>query len=238
MIATGRGRPVLAQSRRALRAGGGVGGIGLALASLGLGAGRLVAVEGERAGEASRAERQPQAVLQGLQRAWRAAEADVYLAERWAGRAEQDEALGVRTLMRAAARSRAVHMAALRRAIEAAQGQVPEELDRKLPAVGTTRENLAVMLQRLGSEKDVLLPASIRELPGQELPEARTAYRYARQSVIELHALAEEARADLPGWRAARRLYVDRTCGYTVTVVDFEKCPVCLSRRETFEEVR
>lgn len=187
---------------------------------------------------AAGARREPQRVMEGLHRAWRAAEADVHLAQRWAERAERDGALGVRTLMRAAERSRGVHMAALKRAIESAQGQLPAEPDRNLPAVGTTRENLAAMLQRLGSEKDVLLPAAIRELPGQELPEARTAYRYARQSVIELHALAEEARADMPGWRAARRLYVDRTCGYTVTVVDFEKCPVCLSRRETFEEVR
>jgi rubrerythrin len=59
------------------------------------------------------------------------------------------------------------------------------------------------------------------------------------KSAEESHAKSyKEAGENLEAWKAdTKTFFVCGVCGYTVTEVNFDKCPICFAPKEKYEKV-
>jgi rubrerythrin len=143
----------------------------------------------------------------------------------------------VGSLFRAAARSEAVHAANHAVSIKKLGGTPEAKMEK--PEVKTTRENLAVAVKGETYERDQMYPEFLKQARAVADRDAIETFNYARSAETEHARLYTEALNKLDTLKGSKNLayFVCPTCGYTVSTIDFAKCPVCFTRKEKYETV-
>jgi rubrerythrin len=152
----------------------------------------------------------------------------------FAKKAEADGYLKVAQLFRATSASEKIHAGAHAAVIKKMGGTPQATIDSV--KVGTTRENLEASLQGEIYEKTTMYPKFLEKARSDANKDAMRSINYAKASE-EVHAKFYQAALDKlasykeagPGW------FVCQVCGFTVTKVDFAKCPVCFNPKEKYK---
>jgi rubrerythrin len=153
---------------------------------------------------------------------------------RFATRAEADGYLKVAQLFRATSAAEKVHAEAHAAVIKKMGGTAQATIDSV--KVGTTRENLEASLKGETYEKTTMYPKFLEKARSDANKDAMRSINYAKATEEE-HAKFYQAALDKlasykeagPGW------YVCQVCGFTVTKVDFAKCPICFNPKEKYK---
>ncbi len=153
----------------------------------------------------------------------------------FAKKADQEGFAGAAGLFRAAAQAEEFHARNHAEVIKK-MGGTPKA-DIKLPAIGTTAENLKAAIEGETYERDKMYPAFIAEAQAAVNKDAIRTFKMAVAAETEHAALYTQASSALPSWKSARTFYVCPVCGKTITVIDFEKCPVCFTEKGKFKTV-
>ena len=98
----------------------------------------------------------------------------------------------------------------------------------------STTENLAMAVIAENLESDLMYPAFIKQAKEEDNKDAVQAFTYAQQSERNHATLYKQALDNFNEWKTGKKdFFVCSVCGYTVTKVDFEKCPSCGSIRHS-----
>ncbi len=153
----------------------------------------------------------------------------------FAKKADQEGFAGAAALFRAAARAEEIHARNHADVIKK-MGGTPKA-DIKLPAIGDTAQNLKAAIEGETYERDTMYPAFISEAQAAGNKDAIKTFKMAISAEGEHAKLYTAASTALPSWKAGKTFYVCPVCGKTVTVVDFNKCPVCFTEKGKFLSV-
>jgi rubrerythrin len=138
-------------------------------------------------------------------------------------------------LFRAAARAEEIHANNHAGVIRKLGAEPKAEIH---PAeVGSTAENLKVAIAGETYEYETMYAGFLVQARAEGDGAAERTFRFASESEKEHARLYSEALAHLDDWKVAAPFYVCPTCGWTVAVVDFARCPVCAAKDEKFEKV-
>jgi rubrerythrin len=154
----------------------------------------------------------------------------------FAKKADAEGYTKVASLFRAAARSEEVH-AGLHAEVIKKMGGTPKANIVK-PEVKSTKENLQAAVKGETYEKDVMYPGFLKQARGEKNTDAIRAFNYAKSAEVEHAKFYSQALKNLAQWKGGTKdFYVCTVCGYTVTVIDFQKCPVCFNPKEKYQKV-
>ncbi len=153
----------------------------------------------------------------------------------FAKKADQEGYGGVAALFRAAAQAEEIHAANHAEVIKKLGGT--PKADVKVPAIGTTADNLKAAIQGETYERDTMYPAFIKEAQATGNKDAIRTFKHAVSAEGEHAKLYTQASAGLASWKAGKTFYVCPRCGKTVTAIDFAKCPVCFTEKDKFKAV-
>ncbi len=157
-----------------------------------------------------------------------------YLA--FAQKADQEGYAQAAALFRAAARAEQIH-AANHAVVIKKLGAAPEAKI-ETTVLKTTKENLEAAVKGETYERDVMYPEFIKQARADKNTEAIQTFNMAKSAEAEHAKLYTGAAADPSKMKAKGVKYeVCTVCGYTVTKVDFAKCPSCFSPKEKYESV-
>lgn len=198
--------------------------------TLGLAAVALVALVGTRPAAAA-----PSKTLDNLMAAYNGESNAHAKYVEFAKRADQEGYAGAAALFRAAAKAEETHARTHGEVITKLGGSPKAEI--KVPAIGTTAENLKAALAGETYERDKMYPEFIAEARTSGNKDALRAFNFAVSAEAEHAKLYASAAGDLQGWKAAKTFYVCPVCGKTVTAVDFAKCPVCFTAGDKYVKV-
>ena len=135
----------------------------------------------------------------------------------------------VASLFRAAARAEEIH-ASNHAVVIKKMGGTPKA-DVKKPEIKTTAENVKAAVAGESYERDTMYPEFIKEAKAAKNPDAIRTFNFAISAEAEhakLYQGSLDSLASLKG-NEAKDYFVCKVCGYTVSKVDFEKCPTCFS---------
>lgn len=158
-----------------------------------------------------------------------------YLA--FAKQADKEGYGSVTSLFRAAARAEEVH-ASNHAAVIRKMGSNPQaRIDS--PAVKSTRENLQAAIKGETYERDTMYPEFIKQARLDRNTEALKSLNRAKTAEAEHAKLYAAALANLDASKGstASAYYVCPVCGFTVSTINFQKCPSCFTPKEKFERV-
>ncbi len=153
----------------------------------------------------------------------------------FANKADQEGFKGAAALFRAAAQAEQTHAANHADVIKKLGGT--PKADIKLPAIGTTAENLKAAIEGESYERDTMYPGFIKEAQAVGNKDALRTFRMAVSAEAEHAKLYTQASTELASWKGAKTFYVCPVCGKTITVIDFEKCPVCFTEKAKFKTI-
>jgi rubrerythrin len=153
----------------------------------------------------------------------------------FAKKADQEGFAGAAALFRAAAQAEDTH-AANHAVVIKKLGGTPKA-DIKLPPIGTTAANLKTAIEGESYERDTMYPGFIKEAQATGNKDALRTFRMAVSAETEHAKLYTQASADLGAWKSGKTFYVCPVCGKTITVIDFDKCPVCFTEKGKFKTV-
>ncbi len=143
----------------------------------------------------------------------------------------------VASLFRAAAKAEEIH-ANNHAAVIKKMGGTP---DAKIetPVVKTTKENLEAAIKGETYERDKMYPEFIKQAKEVRDTAALETFNYAKTAEAEHAKLYSEALKDLDKLKGskAKDYFVCGICGYTVTKIDFAKCPSCFSPKDKYVTV-
>ncbi len=157
-----------------------------------------------------------------------------YLA--FAQKADQAGYGGAAALFRAAARAEEIH-AANHAVVIKKMGGTPTA-DVKAPDVKSTLDNLQAAIKGETYERDTMYPEFIAKARKDKNKDAIETFNYAKTAEAEHAKLYTEASTNLDAWKPAKPFYVCTVCGYTVTKIDFAKCPSCFNPKDKYVEVK
>jgi rubrerythrin len=104
--------------------------------------------------------------------------------------------------------------------------------------VKSTRENLEVALKGETYERDTMYPDFIKTAKAEGNKDAVRTFNYALSAETEHAKFYREALDNLDAWKAGTKdFFVCPVCGYTVTKLTFEKCPICSTPKERYEKI-
>lgn len=158
-----------------------------------------------------------------------------YLA--FAKQADKEGYAEVASLFRAAARAEEVHASNHAAVIHRLGGNPVAKIE--APAVKSTRENLQAAIKGETYERDTMYPEFLKQARLDRNTEAVKSLNRAKTAEAEHAKLYAAALSNLDRSKGsvARAYYVCPVCGFTVPVVDFQKCPSCFTPKEKFERV-
>ncbi len=156
-----------------------------------------------------------------------------YLA--FADKATQDGYLGVASLFRAAAKAEQVH--ADNHAVVIKKLGATPKAKIEAPDVKSTAENLQAAVKGETYERDVMYPGFLKIARAEKQTDAIRTFNYAKTAEAEHAKLYTNAAKNQENMKQAATLYVCSICGYTVTKIDFEKCPGCLNPKDKYVSV-
>lgn len=155
-----------------------------------------------------------------------------------ARKADEEGYAGAASLFRAAARAQQVHERALAKALSGLNSAPDKRAAPKTFEVKATRDNLIAAQTWLADRQTGALRADIATARAEGQKDAEEAFNYTRQSFKEIAKFVRTVGGALDESRKGKvTYYVDRTCGYVVDELDFQKCPVCNSTRDNWEKV-
>lgn len=158
-----------------------------------------------------------------------------YLA--FATQADKEGYGGVASLFRAAARAEEVHASNHAAVIKKMGGNPQASIEN--PTVSSTRNNLQAAIKGETYERDTMYPEFLKQARLDRNTEAIKSLNRAKTAEAEHAKLYAAALASLDNSKGSKALayYVCPVCGFTVPVVDFQKCPSCFTPKEKFERV-
>jgi rubrerythrin len=155
-----------------------------------------------------------------------------YLA--FAEQADEEGYGAVASLFRAAAAAEEVHGNNHEKAMRTLGGN--PEVKVETPVVHSTRENLEAAISGETHEYKSMYPEFVNQARQGPFVPAIVTFEEA-QRTEEVHAkLYQDALRDLDKLKGSgpRTYYVCSVCGYTVTELNFEKCPNCLKPKDRY----
>lgn len=158
-----------------------------------------------------------------------------YLA--FAKKAEAEGYGEVASLFRAAAKAEDIH--ANNHAVVIRKLGAAPEAKIETPVVKSTKENLEAAIKGESYERDTMYPDFLKQAREVRNTDAIQTFNFAKTAEAEHAKLYSEALKNLDKLKGtkARDYFVCSVCGYTVTKVDFSKCPSCFSPKEKYETV-
>ena len=154
----------------------------------------------------------------------------------FAKKADEEGFGQVASLFRAAARSEEIHAAGHAEVIKKMGGTPKADL--KKPEVKSTKENLEAALKGETYERDTMYPEFMKQAKAEKNKDAVQAFNYALSAETEHAKFYKDALDHLDQWKTGKKdFFVCSVCGYTVTKIDFEKCPVCTSPKSRYEKI-
>ena len=156
-----------------------------------------------------------------------------YLA--YAKKAEKEGYLKVASLFRAAAYAEEVHLNNHAKVIKG-MGAAPKA-EIKLPAIKSTKENLADAIKGETYEQTVMYPGFIAQAEKEKNSSAVETFNYAKTAEAEHAKLYQQALDNLANWKVAGVGFsVCPICGFTVEgKPSFADCPVCGEAGEKYK---
>jgi rubrerythrin len=154
----------------------------------------------------------------------------------FAAKADEEGYKGVAKLFRAASKAESVHAAALGEIITK-MGETPTPTMVE-PEVKTTEENLKASLAGETEEFTKMYPGFIETATAENNLDAVKIFNGAK-AAEESHAkFYKEASENLKAWKKDNKtFFVCGVCGYTVTEVNFEACPICSAPKDKYAKV-
>jgi len=158
-----------------------------------------------------------------------------YLA--FATKADEEGYGQVASLFRAAAKAEEIH-AATHAAVIKKMGGVPKA-DIQKPEVKSTKENLEAAIKGETYERDVMYPDFIKVAKAEKNTDALEAFNFAKTAEAEHAKFYSEdlQKLDSLKGKAKTAFFVCTVCGYTVTKIDFDKCPSCFNPKDKYVKV-
>lgn len=158
-----------------------------------------------------------------------------YLA--FAQKADEEGYASVASLFRAAARAEEIHAANHAAVIKKLGGTPQPNLEN--PVVKSTKENLEAAEKGEVYERDQMYPAFLKKAREEKNTDAIQTFNFAKTAEAEHAKLYAADLKGLDGLKgvAKKDYFVCGTCGFTVTKIDFSKCPSCFSPKEKYETV-
>ncbi|MFH0980058.1 MAG: rubrerythrin family protein [Planctomycetota bacterium] len=154
----------------------------------------------------------------------------------FAKKADEEGFGQVASLFRAAARAEEIHAQAHAEVIKKLGGTPKADIQK--PEVKSTKENLEAALKGETYERDTMYPDFLKVAKAEKNLDATKTFNYALAAEGEHAKLYKQALDDLDQWKGGKKeFFVCAVCGYTVTKVDFEKCPSCFSPKEKYEKI-
>ncbi len=143
----------------------------------------------------------------------------------------------VASLFRAAAKAEEVH-AGNHAAVLKSMGATPTAKIEK-PDVKTTKENLEAAIKGETYERDTMYPDFIKQAKEVRNTAALRTFNLAKTAEAEHAKLYTAALNDLPKLKGTKgkQYFVCGVCGFTVTKIDFSKCPSCFEPKEKYSAV-
>lgn len=152
----------------------------------------------------------------------------------FAKQAETEGYLKAAQLFRAASAAEKIHAAAHAEAIKKAGGTAKATIDSV--KAGTTKENLEAALKGETYEKTVMYPKFLEKARKDGNKDAIQSMTYAKAAEEEHAKFYRAALDNLDAYKTAGQgWFVCRVCGFTVTKVDFSKCPVCFHPKDQYK---
>ncbi len=157
-----------------------------------------------------------------------------YLA--FAQKADEEGYGKVASLFRAAARAEEIHARNHAEVIKKIGGTPNATIE--TPVVKSTRENLEAAIQGETYERDVMYPAFLKVARVEGNRDAIQTLNYAKSAEAGHAKLYTDALNNLAQMKGpGQDYYVCKTCGNTVTTIDFAKCPTCFTPKHEYEKV-
>lgn len=155
-----------------------------------------------------------------------------------AKKADEEGQARVGSLLRAAARSSQLSANLAAEQIRQAGGTPEAKPEPKPLEIKGTKDNLKAAAARVRSLRDGPVADGTTQANAERNRDAVRVFRFTRESSTELVRWLEDAAEGGEKWKGDKReFFVDRTCGRLVDKLDFERCPVCQSRRDSYERV-
>lgn len=152
-------------------------------------------------------------------------------------KADEEGYGAVASLFRAAAAAEEVHGNNHEKAMRTLGGNPDVKVE--TPVVHSTRENLEAAISGESYEFKSMYPEFVNQARRGAFVPAIVTFEEALRTE-EVHAkLYEEALRDLDKLKGSgpRMYYVCSICGYTVTELNFQKCPNCLKPKDRYKAV-
>lgn len=157
-----------------------------------------------------------------------------YLA--FAKKADEEGYGKVASLFRAAARAEEIHARNHAEVIKKLGGTPNATI--QPPVVNATKENLEAAIKGETYERDVMYPAFLKVARADRNKDAIQTLNYAKTAEAEHAKLYTEALNNLAQMKGpGQEYYVCTVCGYTVTKMDFAKCPSCFTPKHKYDKV-
>ena len=151
-------------------------------------------------------------------------------------KADEEGCPKVANLFRAAARAEEIHAKTHAGVITKLGGKPVADV--QAPEVKATADNLQAALAGETYERDDMYPKFIAQARAEGNTKALRAFNFAKAAEAD-HAAFYKAAVDNPddGKLSAPTFYVCPVCGRTVTKLEGDKCPVCFTPMDNFEEI-
>ena len=158
-----------------------------------------------------------------------------YLA--FAQKADEEGYGAVASLFRAAAAAEEVHGNNHEKAMRTLGGNPDAKVE--TPLVGSTRENLEAAISGESYEYKSMYPEFVNKARQGPFVPAIVTFEEALRTEQAHAKLYEQALRDLDKLKGSgpRTYYVCSVCGYTVTELNFAKCPNCLKPKDRYRSV-
>ena len=156
--------------------------------------------------------------------------------EAFAVKADAEGYAAVGALMRASANAEAIHLDKYAAVIKSLGGEPAAAA--AAPEVGTTAENLKVLLAAVESNK-AAYAGFVKQAQAEKADKAVMFLKGALADEASRGKLYAEAAGDLQSWKAAGKAFiVCQVCGYTTADAKLKTCPVCSAPRDKFTEFK
>ena len=155
----------------------------------------------------------------------------------YAKKATEEGFLKVAELFRAAASAEEIHFKNHAEVIKG-MGGTPKAVI-KIPAINSTKENLADAIKGETYEQTVMYPSFLEQAKKEKNDSAIQTFNYAKTAEGEHAKLYQIALSNLNDWKVAGAgFFVCPVCGFTVDgKPTFDDCPVCATPKNDFKRV-
>jgi rubrerythrin len=155
----------------------------------------------------------------------------------FAAKADEEGYKSVAALFRAAAMAEGIH--AKKHAANIKKLGAEPKADIGKPDVKSTKENLEAAIKGETYERDVMYPEFIKQAKAVRNTAALRTFNLAKTAEAEHAKIYTANLTDLPKLKGtkSKQYFVCSVCGFTVTNIDFSKCPSCFEPKEKYNAV-